>query len=89
MEVAPGEGMTAHRDHPTDGDREHVTKVVVGRRLRPGKYTVRDHDYRRPANDKLLATASGAGAAAERHEGRQPARDESATKPRPAGQSAL
>ncbi|WP_438007451.1 type VI secretion system tip protein TssI/VgrG [Sorangium sp. So ce321] len=51
----------AYRDHPTDADREHVTKVVVGRRLRPGKYTVRDHDYRRPANYKLLATAAGAG----------------------------
>ncbi|WP_437973374.1 type VI secretion system tip protein TssI/VgrG [Sorangium sp. So ce295] len=50
-----------YRDHPTDADREHVTKVVVGRRLRPGKYTVRDHDHRRPANYKLLATASGAG----------------------------
>ncbi|WP_438017126.1 type VI secretion system tip protein TssI/VgrG [Sorangium sp. So ce315] len=50
-----------YRDHPTDADREHVTKVVVGRRLRPGKYTVRDHDYRRPANYKLLTTASGAG----------------------------
>ncbi|MGK3967641.1 type VI secretion system Vgr family protein [Sorangium sp. So ce118] len=58
----------AYREHPTDADREHVTKVVVGRRLRPGKYTVRDHDHRRPANYKLLATAAGAGSVEEQLE---------------------
>ncbi|EYF05390.1 type VI secretion system Vgr family protein [Chondromyces apiculatus] len=51
----------AFRDHPTDADIEHVTKVNVGRRLRPGKYTVRDHDYRRPASYPLVATAAGNG----------------------------
>jgi type VI secretion system secreted protein VgrG len=32
----------------------------VGRRIRPGKYTVRDHDYRRPASYKLMASVAGA-----------------------------
>jgi type VI secretion system secreted protein VgrG len=47
----------AFRDQPTDADKEHVTEVRVARRVRPGKYTLRDHDYRRPASYKLLATA--------------------------------
>ncbi len=47
------------RDRPTDAELEHVTKVSFGRRVRPGKYTVRDHDYRRPASYKLGASASG------------------------------
>ncbi|AKT41299.1 type VI secretion system Vgr family protein [Chondromyces crocatus] len=58
----------AFRDHPTDADLEHVTKVHIGRRLRPGKYTVRDHDYRRPANYPLLATASDQGPVEDRLE---------------------
>jgi type VI secretion system secreted protein VgrG len=50
----------AFRDRPTDSmELEHVTEVHVGRRLRPGKYTVRDHDYRRPANYELLAASTG------------------------------
>jgi type VI secretion system secreted protein VgrG len=49
------------RDHPTEADFEHVTKVTVSRRVRPGKYTVRDHDYRRPASFNLSATAAASG----------------------------
>jgi type VI secretion system secreted protein VgrG len=49
----------AFRDLPTVAELEHVTKVRFGRRLRPGKYTVRDHDYRRAATFKLGATAVG------------------------------
>lgn len=37
---------------------EYVTGVRMGQRVRPGKYTVRDHDYRKPANYKLMKTAS-------------------------------
>jgi type VI secretion system secreted protein VgrG len=47
----------AFRDTPHDALHEHVTKVHVARRVRPGRYTVRDHDYRRPASYKLLGTA--------------------------------
>jgi type VI secretion system secreted protein VgrG len=46
------------RDDPSVADREHVTSVRMGRKVRPGKHTVRDHDYRRPASYKLLASAS-------------------------------
>jgi type VI secretion system secreted protein VgrG len=56
------------RDHPSDSDREHVTAVRVGRRVRPGKLTVRDHDYRRPANYELRGTATAAGGVEERLE---------------------
>ena len=48
----------AFRDHPTDARLEHVTAVRVGRRVRPGKYTVRDHDYRRAPTQQLLASAA-------------------------------
>ncbi|MBL8741963.1 MAG: phage late control D family protein, partial [Myxococcales bacterium] len=47
------------RDLPNDSELEHVTQVRFGRRVRPGKYTVRDHDYRRPPSFKLVATAAG------------------------------
>jgi type VI secretion system secreted protein VgrG len=46
-------------DTPMNGAVDYVTQVHVDRRLRPGKYTVRDHDYRRPASYPLLATAAG------------------------------
>ena len=49
------------RDRPTDADLEHVTEVHVGRRIRPGKYTVRDHDYRRAAGFNLVASAAAGG----------------------------
>ena len=42
----------------TRGDRLHVTNVQVHQRVRPGKYTVRDHDYRLPPSYQLKAEAS-------------------------------
>ncbi|KYF86399.1 hypothetical protein BE20_29220 [Sorangium cellulosum] len=36
-----------------------VTDVRMGKRVRPGKYTLRDHDYRRPPGYKLVGSASG------------------------------
>jgi type VI secretion system secreted protein VgrG len=51
----------AFRDEPTVALREHVTAVRIGRKVRPGKYTLRDHDYRRPPEYKLLATAAKGG----------------------------
>ncbi len=57
------------RDNPTTALREHVTTLRVGRQVRPGRYTIRDHDYRRPPDYKLLATASsGASGVEERLE---------------------
>src|SRR5262249_46807242 len=58
----------AFRDNPTDADLEHITEVRIGRRIRPGKFTVRDHDYRRPASYKLLASAGGAAGVEDRLE---------------------
>jgi type VI secretion system secreted protein VgrG len=52
------EPLIPFRDHPSDADREHVTAVRVGRRLRPGRYVMRDHDYRRPPSFKLMGTAA-------------------------------
>ncbi|MCA9624069.1 MAG: type VI secretion system tip protein VgrG [Myxococcales bacterium] len=37
---------------------QHVADVTIGKRVRPGRYTVRDHDYRRPAAQRLLGEAS-------------------------------
>ena len=45
------------RDAPTTADRQHVSTVRVGRRVRPGKYTMRDHDYRKDPSFKLVAGA--------------------------------
>jgi type VI secretion system secreted protein VgrG len=49
------------RDEPTVADKEHVTAVRLSRRVRPGKYTMRDHDYRRPADYKLIQSAGDGG----------------------------
>jgi type VI secretion system secreted protein VgrG len=51
----------AYRDTPGSADKEHITAVKVSRLIRPGKLTVRDHDYRRPANFALGASASSNG----------------------------
>ena len=51
--------MIPFRDNPMSAEREHVTDLRVGRKVRPGKYTMRDHDYRRPPNYKLLSSAGG------------------------------
>jgi type VI secretion system secreted protein VgrG len=40
-------------------DRELVTALRVSQRVRPGKVTLRDHDYRRAASYPLVKTASG------------------------------
>lgn len=41
-----------------DEGMEFATAVRVGQRVRPGKYTMRDHDYRMPPEVELLSTAS-------------------------------
>ncbi|XXT19362.1 type VI secretion system tip protein TssI/VgrG [Sorangium sp. So ce429] len=40
-------------------DVAFVTHVRMSKRVRPGKYTLRDHDYRRPPGYKLMGSASG------------------------------
>jgi type VI secretion system secreted protein VgrG len=55
----------AFRDNATVADREHITEVRIGRRVRPGKYTVRDHDYRRPPSYDLRSSAMVSGGVEE------------------------
>jgi type VI secretion system secreted protein VgrG len=38
-------------------DRPHATRLRLQQRVRPGRYTVRDHDYRRAADYPLVAEA--------------------------------
>ncbi|MCC6555438.1 MAG: type VI secretion system tip protein VgrG, partial [Polyangiaceae bacterium] len=46
------------KDHPTAADREYVTAVRTGKEVRPGRVTVRDHDFRRPPSVPLVASAA-------------------------------
>jgi type VI secretion system secreted protein VgrG len=46
-------------ESPGNADNDWVTGVRVGRSVRPGKYTMRDHDYRRPPSYNLRGTATG------------------------------
>lgn len=48
------------RDDVSMVSSEYVTQVNVGQEVRPGRYTIRDHDYRRPASYKLLSSAEAA-----------------------------
>jgi type VI secretion system secreted protein VgrG len=45
-------------ERPNASEREYVTDVQVARKVRPGKYTMRDHDYRRHASFQLVNTAT-------------------------------
>jgi type VI secretion system secreted protein VgrG len=58
----------AYREHATVADRSHVTNVRVGQKVRPGRYTMRDHDYRRPPSYNLAASAAGSISSEERLE---------------------
>jgi type VI secretion system secreted protein VgrG len=60
----------AFRERPSTADLEHVTAVRTGQQIRPGRYTLQDHDYRRPADYKLVASAvsSGGGGALQQLE---------------------
>ena len=48
-------------DKPWKQDPSYVTDVRVGRRVRPGKYTMRDVDHRRAATYKLGGSAASGG----------------------------
>jgi type VI secretion system secreted protein VgrG len=56
--LEPRASKLPYRDTPTVADREHVTAVRISRQVRPGKYTMRDHDYRRASTYKLGAEAT-------------------------------
>ncbi|APR80173.1 VgrG protein [Minicystis rosea] len=48
--------------NPAEAQVDWVSNVKIGKQVRPGKYTMRDHDYRRPPSYRLSASASaGAG----------------------------
>lgn len=51
----------AFRDKPSPADKEHVTAVRISRYVRPGKVTMRDYDYRKPAEYALGASAASGG----------------------------
>lgn len=54
----PRASKIAFRDDPsTAAGHEYVTAVHIGQRVRPGRYTMRDHDYRRPPSYKLMTSA--------------------------------
>ena len=57
----PRDPPIAFRDNPTTAMREHVSRVSFGRSIRPGKYTVRDHDHRRPPSFDFKGAAKGPG----------------------------
>ncbi|EYF08688.1 type VI secretion system Vgr family protein [Chondromyces apiculatus] len=48
-----------YRDGHMAASWDYVTAVRIGREVRPGRYTMRDHDYRQPPDYKLLADAVG------------------------------
>jgi type VI secretion system secreted protein VgrG len=44
------------RDSISDVPMDHATSLHIGQRVRPGKYTLRDHDYRLSPSYKLMST---------------------------------
>src|SRR5262249_50447501 len=51
-------GPILFREKPSELGRPYVTDVRVTQQVRPGKYTVRDHDYRLAPTYKLAKTAT-------------------------------
>ncbi|WP_245677854.1 type VI secretion system Vgr family protein [Chondromyces crocatus] len=65
----PPRGSLPFIERPmVDKDEEFATEVRVQQRTRPGKYTIFDHDYRRPASFKLQGTHSAGDAIEQRME---------------------
>jgi len=63
--ITPVAMPIAFRDAPTDSTQLHARNVRVGRRLRPGKVLLRDHDDRRTSAQNALPLAED-GSARER-----------------------
>ncbi len=57
-----------YRDDVTTAHGAYVTRTRIGRRVRPGKYTIRDHDYRKDPKYKLAASASSGGSVEDKLE---------------------
>ncbi|MBI4704432.1 MAG: type VI secretion system tip protein VgrG [Deltaproteobacteria bacterium] len=53
------------RDSAARPRGHYVSAVQAGRQLRPGRYTMRDHDYRRPADYELEGGVAAQAVAAE------------------------
>jgi type VI secretion system secreted protein VgrG len=53
------------RDEPSSAHGDYVTAVRVSRHVRPGKLTLRDYDYRRPATFTVGASAASPGVEGE------------------------
>ena len=65
--ASPTQLPVAFVDSPTASTPgSFVTAVRLGQRVRPGSYTIRDVDYRRPAEVPLIATAVAATSDLER-----------------------
>jgi type VI secretion system secreted protein VgrG len=62
----PRVGALPFRDDVSTVSGEYVTRVNVGQQVRPGRYTMRDHDYRLPASYKLVSSAEGANVEVEK-----------------------
>lgn len=56
--VAPPRRPLPFADDPTTGAAElYVTALAAGRRIKPGRYTIRDTDYRLPPSHPLFGSA--------------------------------
>jgi type VI secretion system secreted protein VgrG len=55
---APRAQKLPFRDDPSAGAGDYVTAVRIGKQVRPGRYTMRDHDFRLPADYDLSSSAS-------------------------------
>ena len=57
-----GGGPLPYVDNPNEAaEREYVSRVRVGREVRPGKVTLRDHDFRKSPHFELLGAAPALG----------------------------
>ncbi|MEZ4308452.1 MAG: type VI secretion system tip protein TssI/VgrG [Polyangiaceae bacterium] len=55
----PRSAPLPYRDSSTDLPAGHATRLRLVQKVRPGKYTMRDHDYRLAAGYPLLKSAEG------------------------------
>ena len=62
---APRAQKLVFLDRHMNTQADYVTAVRIGKQVRPGRYTMRDHDYRLPADYNLVASAAEDGGAIE------------------------
>ncbi|WP_245678245.1 type VI secretion system Vgr family protein [Chondromyces crocatus] len=64
--ATPRQSKLPFKDDISMESGEYATRLRIGQRVRPGRYTMRDHDYRRASSNQPLSSAEAANVSIEK-----------------------